>query len=154
MRHLIGVVLAAAIALHVSPLKAALGQATASISGTAKATNGRTVPNSTVQLRNMTTNQLAGTATTNAAGQFTFAGLQPGTYAVEAVNAAGEIIGTSSAISVTAGAAITGVAVTATIATAAAAAAGLSTTALVAIIAAAGAAVTVVAVKLTGSSSQ
>src|SRR5438477_11748299 len=119
MRRFVAVALTVAMMLHALPVVAA-GQPNASLSGTARATNGRAVPNATARLRNVTTNEVAGSTTTNTAGQFTFAGVQPGTYAVEVVNAAGQVIGTSSAIAVAAGAAVTGVAVTATLATAAA----------------------------------
>jgi hypothetical protein len=78
--------------------------------------------NTVVQLRNLATGQLAGSTTSNAAGQFSFIGLNPGNYAVEVVNAAGQIVGTSASVAVSAGAAVTGVSVTASTAVAAAAA--------------------------------
>ena len=59
--------------------------------------------------------------TTNAQGAFSFTGLNPGQYMVEIVNAQGAIIGTTAAITLSAGAmAATGVTVTATAAGAAA----------------------------------
>jgi hypothetical protein len=131
MRRLIAVTLAAAMPLQVAPLFAMGQPGTALVAGTARTSAGRTVPNTTVRLRDVTTNRSMGTAATNAAGQFSFTGLQPGTYMVEVVNSAGEIIGTSATISVAAGAAVTGVAVTAAVAAAAAAGAGLSTAAIV-----------------------
>jgi hypothetical protein len=73
-----------------------------------------------VQLRNASTGQLVGTATTNGVGQFSFPGLNPGTYVVEVINATGQIVGTSGSVVVGAGAATTGVSVTASIATKAA----------------------------------
>ena len=85
----------------------------ASLAGTATSSTGQTVANATVQLRNLATGQLAGTTTSNAAGAFGFTGLQAGNYVVEVVNAAGQIVGTSASVSVAAGAAITGVTVTA-----------------------------------------
>jgi hypothetical protein len=78
--------------------------------------------NTVVQLRNLATGQLAGSTTSNAVGQFSFIGLNPGNYAVEVVNAAGQIVGTSASVSVGAGAAVTGVSVTASTAVAGAAA--------------------------------
>src|SRR3989442_3367394 len=111
MRRLIVVALVAAMMAQAAPLFA-MGQAGGSISGTARSSAGRTVANSTVRVRNVMTNQLVGMTTSNAVGQFAFTGLTPGTYAVEVVNAAGEIIGTSAAINVAAGAAVTGVTVT------------------------------------------
>ena len=73
---------------------------------------GQTAANVAVQLRNLATGQLAGTTTTSVTGSFGFAGLAAGNYSVEIVNAAGQIIGTSAAIPVTAGAVVTGVTVT------------------------------------------
>src|SRR5437773_4216584 len=78
-------------------LAAAAGQAqaAASLTGTASSTSGQTLVNAAVQLRNIASGQLAGTTTSNAVGQFSFIGLNPGTYAVEVVNAAGTVVGTS-----------------------------------------------------------
>ena len=96
----------------------------ASLSGTASSNAGQTLANYTVQLRNLATGQLAGTTTSSSVGSFSFAGLEAGNYAVEVVNAAGQIIGTSASVAVTAGATITGVTVSATAAIAGAAAGG------------------------------
>jgi hypothetical protein len=109
-----------------APLRAQ-GQG-ASLSGTASSNAGQTLANYTVQLRNLATGQLAGTTTSGATGGFSFAGLQAGNYAVEVVNAAGQIIGTSASVAVAAGATITGVTVAASAAAGAgAAAAGAAT---------------------------
>ena len=153
MRCFLAAAVIAAMMLQISPLFAA-AQAGASISGAARTSSGRLVANTTVRVRNLMTNQIAGMTTSNAAGQFSFAGLMPGTYAVEVMNAAGEIIGTSSAVTVAAGAAITGVTVTAAVASSTAAATGLSTAAIVAIVAGGAAVATVIAVKSTASPSQ
>jgi carboxypeptidase family protein len=103
---------------------AAAGQAaaTGSLSGTALSSSGLPVVNAVVQLRNLTTGQLTATTMSNGSGQFSFTGLPPGNYAVEIVNATGQIIGTSSSVSVGAGAAVAGVDVTAATAVAGAAA--------------------------------
>lgn len=98
-------------------------QATGSIQGTARDAQQQTLANHTVQIRNVQTGQLAGSGTTNAAGEFTFAGLQPGNYVVEIVNAAGQIIGTTAPIAVAAGT-VAAVTVTASAAGALAAAGG------------------------------
>jgi uncharacterized surface anchored protein len=92
---------------------AAAPATTGSVAGTASDPAGKALANATVNLRDLTSGQLAGTTTSNAAGQFSFAGLAPGNYAVEIVNAAGEIVATSAPITVAAGAAVTGVSVTA-----------------------------------------
>jgi len=108
-------------------LAAAAGQAAAagSLSGTASSSSGQVMANTVVQLRNLATGQLAGSTTSNVAGQFSFIGLNPGNYAVEVVNAAGQIVGTSASVAVSAGAAVTGVSVTASAAVAATAGAGV-----------------------------
>jgi hypothetical protein len=98
-------------------------QGTGSITGTAKGANGESLSNYTVRARNPATGQIAAQTTSNSAGTFSFTGLAPGNYVVEVVNTAGQVVGLSSALAVTAGgtAAVT---VTATAAGAAAAAAG------------------------------
>ena len=152
MRRSLAVVLSWTLAwaavLPVPVLSAAAGaaQATASLSGTARTNSGTALGNETVQLRNIATGQLTATTTSSASGAFSFTALPAGQYTVEVVNAAGQIVGTSAAVTVAAGAAVTGVGVTGT--TVAAAAAGLSTTAIIGITAAAvaGGIVTVVAI--------
>ena len=76
--------------------------ATGTISGAARTASGEAMPNATVRLRNLQTGQLAGTTTAGADGSFIFTALSPGNYAVELVNAAGEVVGTSAIISLTA----------------------------------------------------
>jgi len=56
------------------------------------------------------TGQIAGTTATDAAGAFTFANVVPGNYVVELLDAAGNVVSTSAAVSVAAGA-VTGVAI-------------------------------------------
>lgn len=96
---------------------------TGGIQGVARDAQQQTLANHTVQVRNVQTGQLAGTGTTNAAGQFTFAGLDPGSYVVEVVNDDGDIVGTTVPIVVAAGTMAT-VTVTASAAGALAAAGG------------------------------
>jgi hypothetical protein len=119
-------VLAGALGISGSTSLLAAGQApaAASLTGTASSSSGQTMVNTVVQLRNLATGQLAGSTTSSAAGQFSFIGLNPGNYAVEVVNATGQIVGTSASVSVSAGAAVTGVSVTASAAVAATAGAG------------------------------
>src|SRR5262245_19554442 len=119
MRRILAAAVIAAMSLPATtgaaPLRA---QGQASLSGTATSNTGQALGNYTVQLRNLQTGQLAGTTTSSPTGAFSFSGLQAGNYAVEVVNAAGQIVGTSASISVAAGASVTGVAVSATAATA------------------------------------
>ena len=115
MRRVLVVALALSLVLPASAAfaaGAAQAPGTASIAGSAQSA-GRAVANATVRLRDVANGQLAGTTTANAAGQFSFVGLNAGNYVVEVVNAAGEVIGTSSAITLAAGAAATGVGVSA-----------------------------------------
>ena len=145
-----------------APLFATPGPETASLSGSASGSSGETLPNVTVQLRNVQTGELAGTTTSSATGSFSFAGLPAGTYTVEVVSA-GQIIGTSAAVSVAAGAAVTGIAVSATAAAVAGAAAagartaaastGISTAVIITTIAAGAGIAGAVAVATNGNAS-
>jgi hypothetical protein len=108
----------------IAPVVPAGGQeATGGVQGTARDAQQQTLANYTVQVRNVQTGDLVGSGTTNASGQFTFSGLTPGSYVVEIVNAAGEIIGTTAPIAVAAGT-MASVTVTASAAGALAAAGG------------------------------
>jgi hypothetical protein len=105
------------------PLAMASAQAPAAgqISGTARSSAGKSLANHTARVRDVQSSNIVGTATTNAAGEFSIAGLQPGQYVVEIVNAAGEVVGATSPVSLTAGAmVVSGVSATATAAAAAA----------------------------------
>jgi hypothetical protein len=93
---------------------AAQAPVNSSMSGSVKTMSGRSIANATVRLRDLETGQLAGTTTSDAAGQFSFPGLAAGSFTVEIVNASGEIIGSSAPISVEPGQAITGVVVSTT----------------------------------------
>jgi hypothetical protein len=163
MRRFVAIALSSTLMLDVAPLMAAPAMratragglqapiATGEINGVAQNPAGRTLPNYTVQLRNLQTGQLAGVTTTNAAGSFSFAGLNPASYVVEVVNQAGAIVGTSAAIPVAAGATVSvtvSAAAAAAIAGAAAggAAGGISTAVVITTIAAAAGIAGVVAV--------
>lgn len=123
---------------------------TGNLTGTAKDAAQQNLSGVRVQVRpvNPAPGQgLAATGTTNAQGTFSFAGLNPGQYIVEIVDAAGNIVGTTSAVTVTAGATAT-VSITAAAAGAIAAAGaagaggllGLGTLGTVAVVAGAAAA--------------
>ena len=77
--------------------------ATGTLSGTARTPAGEPVGNHGVQARNLETNEVAATSTTNGAGGFSFTGLKPANYVVELVDSSGKIAGISAATSVTAG---------------------------------------------------
>jgi len=112
MKRILSLVLASAMALSGSTLFAAGArvQPNGSIAGTATSQTGEALPNVTVQLRDLSTGQVVQTKQKNDKGEYVFADLPAGNFAVEAVNASGQVIGTSASISVTAGQAVTGVA--------------------------------------------
>ena len=127
------------------------GQTTGGMQGVAKDAVQQNLSGVRVQVR-MPNGQLAAAGTTNAQGSFSFAGLQPGSYTVEVLDAAGNIVGTSASVSVTAGATAT-VSVTAAAAGALAAGAagglslfGLGTVGTVAVVGGAAALTTVAVV--------
>jgi len=142
MRRLLAVMVVCALG-GTSVIQAASGargaQATAVVAGTARSTVGQPMANSTVQLRNLATGQLAGKTTSTPQGEFRFQGLDGGRYAVEVVNGQGQIVGTSAAIDVMPGALVQGVGVSASAGASAAAAGsaaastGLSTATIVTI---------------------
>jgi hypothetical protein len=177
MRRLIAFTTILALSLTSVPLFAASGgrvaairqgQTTGTVTGTAQSAQGQTLANYTVRIRNLANGNVAGATTSNAAGQFTFAGLNPGNYAIEIVNAAGQIVATSASVAVAAGATVS-VTVTASAAAAlgaagagaaaaggaGAASAGVSTALIVTTVAvAAGIVGVVVAVKANASPSR
>lgn len=120
MRRVTASALVFALTFAAAPLLAARAprggqaQGLASITGNATTSKGQNIANVTVQLRDLVTGSLAGTTTSSATGTFAFVGLQAGSYAVEVVSAAGQIIATSASIAVSAGATITGITVSAT----------------------------------------
>src|SRR3954470_22283424 len=114
MRRIVAAALVSSLFIG-TPLFAARAQQlaqNASVSGLATA-DGKPAPNAKLQLRDVKTGQLVGTSQTDAAGTYTFGGLAAGTYAVEVLSTAGQIVGTSAAVSVAAGAAATCVMVSA-----------------------------------------
>jgi hypothetical protein len=123
MRRVLVFVMVMSLAIPVSTVMTAaaplLAQAAGSISGKASSANGQTLGNAPVRLRNLADGQIAGTTTTNAAGEFSFGALPAGNYSIEVLNAAGEIVGTS-ATTLAAGANLAGVTVTSTLTTVAA----------------------------------
>lgn len=106
MRKAFAIVISGALVAAAVPiLVGASGPAAASggIQVEARDAQHRPASNLTVQIRNVSTGQLAATGTTNAAGQFVFVDLTPATYVVEVVNAAGKIAAATAPVAVTAG---------------------------------------------------
>jgi len=83
------------------------GQGTGTLSGVARGSDRAPLANYTVRVRSVTDGQIAGSTTSSGAGDFAFAGLQPGNYIVEVVDATGKVVGLSPTIGVTAGASVT-----------------------------------------------
>lgn len=79
---------------------------TGNLNGTARNASKQNLPQVKVQVRGPNGN-IVSTGTTNGAGQFSFAGLEPGNYVVEILDGAGNIVGTSASVTVTAGATAT-----------------------------------------------
>jgi hypothetical protein len=121
MRKSFAVVLVVVVAMSGSaPVWA---QAQGALSGLAQSSDRAPLANFRVQVRNADTGDLAGSTTSNQAGQFSFGALSPGNYVVEIVDAAGKVVGLSSSLTVAPGATVT-VTVGATAAGALAAAGG------------------------------
>jgi hypothetical protein len=166
MRQIIAAALVSTLSMAMTPMPAAAAQGQAgSLAGTAQTATGQMVANVRVQLRNLANGTLSGSTTSSATGAFSFTGLAAGNYSVEIVNAAGQIIGTSAAIPVAAGAVVTGITVTSSAAAAGGAAAaaagggaaatgGISTALIVTTVAAGAGIAAVIVVKTRASASQ
>ena len=85
------------VPVFAAPARAAQPAAGA-ISGSARNASSQSLPNHVVRLRNAETGQLTASTTSGPAGQFSFVGLNPATYVVEVLDAAGTVVGTSAAI--------------------------------------------------------
>jgi Carboxypeptidase regulatory-like domain len=96
LSSLIVALIAPSVPVFAAPARA--GQPPGSISGLARSASSQPLPNTVVRLRSAETGQISGSTTTGAAGQFSFAALNPGTYVVEVLDAAGQVVGTSAAI--------------------------------------------------------
>lgn len=92
----------AAICLVLAFTGPTFGQTNGLIAGVTSI-DGKPLPYIAVRLRNLENGQLVGNTTADAAGQFSFSGLNPGNYVVEMVSADGTIIGTSVNIPLTTG---------------------------------------------------
>ena len=90
-----------------------LNPSQAQISGRVLDSGGDPLANTTVRARNLLSGQIDGSTATASAGQFSM-NVNPGSYLLEVVDDGGQIVGTSSFISATAGTAITAGTVTAT----------------------------------------
>ena len=78
----------------------------AQISGRVVSPAGNAIAKVTVRARDLVTGQIAGSTVTSEAGEFAI-GVNPGSYVLEAVDQGGQVIGTSSFLSASAGSAMT-----------------------------------------------
>ena len=91
------------------------------ISGTATSSAHQALGHIVVRLRSIQTGKVTAVTSSDAAGHFSFVGLNPDTYVIELVSATGQIVGTSGAIFVSSGAVVTGALVASSVAAGAAA---------------------------------
>jgi hypothetical protein len=108
MRRLFAFVLMVSLSSLAPAIASAQAPGSASLAGMVGGSKGSSAANQTVRLRSVADGKLVGTTTSDAAGGFSFTGLDAGNYTVEVVNAAGEIVATSAAVTVAPGAAVTG----------------------------------------------
>jgi hypothetical protein len=106
MHNSLAVLLAVSLAGG-SPAAALAQQQSGAVEGIAQSADKAPLPNFRVNVRNANTGELAGSTTSNQAGQFAFTSLQPGSYVVEIVDAAGKVVGLSTSIGVAAGSTVT-----------------------------------------------
>jgi len=136
-------------------LAAPLGRAaqTGTISGTATTQQGQTAASYTIRARNVQTNDIAGSTTTAANGTYTLS-VPGGQYVVELVDLSGRVVGTTAAVSVTPGAAVTANVAATSIAASAAAGGGFPITGIIVGLAYAGTVAATVAVAKSASPSR
>lgn len=104
MRRVISVFLVLAFAAFVSPIPVVVAQTgTGNVNGVAADASKNPLANHTVRLRNLANGQITSVTQSSATGTFSFTGITPGNFVIEIVNAAGNVIATSSSIAVTAG---------------------------------------------------
>ena len=103
MRRFIAVVLASLLVFASTPRTSAAAKSTGTITGVARSTAGQPLGGHSVRVRSVRTGDVVATATTSANGSFVVASLDPGSYVVEIVDAAGRIVGTSAIATVVEG---------------------------------------------------
>lgn len=78
-------------------------RARASIQGNAWTAQNTAIPHARLRLRDATSGKIVAVAQANANGQFTFGNIEPGTYAVELVNASGSVLAIGHLFSIASG---------------------------------------------------
>lgn len=120
-----------AVTIAPAAARAAAQTGTATIHGIARSASGEPLAYRIVRLRNLQTGEIVAATTSSALGQFTFTGVNPGSYLIEILNPDGRILAASPAISAPAGSSLTTTVVTPATAAAAAAAARVNTALIV-----------------------
>jgi hypothetical protein len=103
MRRLLAVVLAFVLVFAGTPLTSVAAQSTGTITGATKTTAGQPLGGHVVRVRSVRTANVVATSTTSAAGNFVLSNIDPGSYVVEVVDAAGRLVGASAIATVVAG---------------------------------------------------
>ena len=103
MRRFIAVALASILMLANAPQLFAAAKATGALTGVARTSAGQPLADHSVRVRDVRTGDVAAMSRTGANGAFLVAGLDPGSYVVEIVDAAGRIVGVSTIATVTEG---------------------------------------------------
>lgn len=104
MRRIIALGLTAVLLVTALPSAALAGaQAAGSVTGVAHGKQMQSLSGVKVQIRSAGTGQIVGTTTTSQGGTFSFAGLPPGDYVSEVIDAAGKVQGVSAPFTITSG---------------------------------------------------
>src|SRR5262249_28454065 len=82
----------------------AAAQGATTLTGVARGGQLQPLGQTRIQLRDVQSGELVGATTTSEAGTFSFAGLPPGTYIAEIVDAAGKVLGVGAPVTLGAGA--------------------------------------------------
>ena len=107
MRKSFAVLAIVAVTVTGSTPAIAQGLAQGALSGVAQNSDKAPLPNFRIHVRNANTGELKGSTTSNQAGQFLFASLDPGNYVVELVDATGKVVGLSPSLTVSSGSTVT-----------------------------------------------
>ena len=103
MRRSIAIALASLLMLANAPQMFAAAKATGSLTGLARTSAGQPLADHSVRVRDVRTGDVVATTRTGANGAFVVTALDPGSYVVEIVDAAGRIVGVSTIAAVAEG---------------------------------------------------
>ncbi len=114
MKRLTALAIVLVLVGSVPAVALAAPQGPGQLTGSVRDAGDRPVANALVRLRNLDTCAIVVTTTTISGGAYAFTGVAPGSYVVEVIDASGQILSTSAALTVTAGQGLSGVLVTLT----------------------------------------